>query len=192
MAPYLSHLSQFCLHVVNLVSLKSQSRKHKQEQQQHDNDQAGVDSHEAPTLPRAPHPLLGRWEGPAGYKVRRLSRMLRISTSIHKVNLRQRIALVIAGHGATVRQTAFICCVCMKEVHLCLKRPTQLSCWVHPQNPPTCSIRQSLKITSPQSKNLSTYQSINLLLSYRLQWLHGTYLKKQIRCCDVHVSLTLR
>lgn len=105
LASYLSHLSQFLLHVVNLVGFKPQGSKHKHEHHHHNQGQTGANSHESSTLLMAPHPLLGRREGPAWYQTRRLTRVLCTPTSIHEVHLWQRIALVTA-HGArpTVRQ----------------------------------------------------------------------------------------
>lgn len=113
--PYLWHASQLCLYVQYLVGFKPQGCKHKQEQEQHGQGQTGADSHATPTLPTTPHPLLGRWEGPAGNEVWRLARVL--WTSIHKKHLWKRIALVTAhGVGPTVRRTLCIYLPCMKEV----------------------------------------------------------------------------
>lgn len=106
MAPYLSHHSQFFLHVVNLVGFKPQGHKNEQEQHQHDQGHTGAHSHAAPALPMSPRPVLGRWEGPAGYKVWWLCTTT-TSTSIHKEHLWERVGLVTAhGAGPAVRQTA--------------------------------------------------------------------------------------
>lgn len=107
--PYQFHVLQLVLHSFNLVGLEPQGCKHQQEQQQHHCSQTGADSHAAPTFLTAPHPLLGRREGPAGYETRWVGRALLTSTSIHEEHLWERIALITAhGAGPAVRQSVCV------------------------------------------------------------------------------------
>lgn len=173
MAPYLFHLFQLFLHVVNLVSPKPQGCKHEQEQHQHNKGPTKADYHGAPALLTAPDPLLRRRERPARYKTRWLSGVLRTSTSIHKEHLRERVALVTAHGVRSCRETNYVWCAsitsawrrCVLFVWASLTyKKKEPSCQdQHPQRPPTH--RPNMDWRERNLCHTSKHQSIFLLWS---------------------------